>query len=299
MAFDSVETWRLYSAEASVRQRMRSDTAAAQRIARAVMESGWWRMLPYRPEVRIELGGHSEGIMVASHVSPEDGELLPRSWLLSLHPDRATERTILHELAHTIAPRLCRNPDGTSSYLTSHGPGHAGAYVEMLRRFARHEDPQPLFEAMAHFDVNVPTPDAWREQLTISLEIEQAILAGEEPAPERALPYLGSILKRGREERGWTKADLARRLSATIPTIKRIENSIAAPKAAPDAEVALRAAVLMDADPIQLTDQLGFQLHYDEQLEQLRALNPGWVALVERLNELKARRDNWWDKRRG
>lgn len=93
-------------------------------------------MLHYRPRVRIELGGHSESIMVASHVSPEDGEVLPKSWLLSLHPERATERTILHELAHTIAPRLCRNPDGTTSYLTSHGPGHAGPYVEMLQLFS-------------------------------------------------------------------------------------------------------------------------------------------------------------------
>lgn len=152
---------------------------------------------------------------------------------------------------------------------------------------------------MSHFDVNVATPDAWRGQLAISLEIERVILAGEEPAPERVLPYLGSVLKRGREERGWTQADLALQLSATIASIKRIENSIVVSHAARDAEVALRAAVLMDTDPIQLTGQHGFQLKYGQQLEQLRALNPGWVARVEQFNDLKAHRGSWWEGYRG
>ena len=295
MAFDSVETWRLYSAEASIKQRTQSSPNAAQALADRVMGSAWRRMLPYGPRVRIELGGHSEGGMVASHVSPEGGELLPNSWLISLHPDRATERTILHELAHTIAPRLGRAPDGTTSFLTHHGPGYVGAYVEMLQRFSKHENPQLLFDAMADFQVAVPAPDAWREQLLISLEIERAILAGDEPEPDRRLPFLGSILKLGREAHGWTQADLARRLSTTTASIKRIENSITAPESAKDADVALRAAVLVDADPIQLAHEHGFRWSYGEELEQLRSLNPGWVELVEELNAVKTHRANWWD----
>jgi transcriptional regulator with XRE-family HTH domain len=299
MVFDSVETWRLYAAEASVKQRMWSNSGSARRIADEVMNSAWWRMLPYQPRVRIESGGHSEGNMVASHVSPEGGELLPDSWLFSLHPDRATERTVLHELAHTIAPRVGRSDDGATSYLTYHGVWYIGAYVEMLHEFSQHEDPRPLLDALAHFQVEVPEPGAWRVALATSLEIERDVLARREPEPGRTPLALGSVLRLGRKERGWTQADLARRLSSTVACIQRIENSIGAPSSPRDSDVALRAGVLLNTDPIQMAEQFDFRWSYDHELEQLRQLNPEWVVRVEELNNLKAQRGNWWDRPTG
>lgn len=225
VAYDSVETWRLYSAEGSIKQRMRPNVGMAQQMARDVMSSSWWRMLPYRPQVRFEIDDHvdSDG-MTTSGIRPEDGEFLPTSWLLELHEQRATERSVLHELAHVMAPRLERNADGSIGFVSYHGPGFAGPYVEMLQRFSRREDPAPLFEAMADFEVHVPGPAEWRERQAASLALERGVLAGDEPEPVRKPPLLGSIVKTSREERGWhrlsSRAGSARasRLSAVSRT---------------------------------------------------------------------------------
>ncbi len=45
-----------------------------------------------------------------------------------------------------------------------------------------------------------------------------------------------------------------------------------------------------------MAEQFGFRWSYEDELEQLRLLNPEWVSLVEELNDLKARRGNWWDR---
>lgn len=141
----------------------------------------------------------------------------------------------------------------------------------------------------------MPGPAEWRAQQAASLELERAVKTGAEPEPDRVPPFLGTILRRSREERGWTQAELAGRVFASVASIRRVEDSIAAPRAAADAAVALRAAVLLDVDPIQLTFRHNLGWEYGEQFEQLRALNPGWAALVERLNEVKERRADWWE----
>ena len=141
----------------------------------------------------------------------------------------------------------------------------------------------------------MPGPAEWRAQQAASLELERAVKTGAEPEPDRVPPFLGTILRRSREERGWTQAELAGRVFASVASIRRVEHSIAAPRAAADAAVALRAAVLLDVDPIQLTFRHNLGWEYGEQFEQLRALNPGWAALVERLNEVKERRADWWE----
>lgn len=295
MAYDSLETWRLYEAEASVKQQMRPDTTVARQIAREIMASSWWRMLPYRPaQVRIETAGRKENGMVVSHIVPQDREFLPESWLFSLHPARATERTVLHELAHVMTARLALDTNSDLSRVGFHGAAFAGPYVEMLQRFSRRDDPEPLFEAMHDYGVQVPAPGDWREQLVTSLGLEQAVLSGHRPVPVVVPPVLALLIRQGRASHGWSPEDLAQRVAASPESISRVEDSISRPQDAADAAVALRAAVLLGADPIVLSHTHGFS--WDGQLEQLRELNPEWVELVEHMIDLKARRPSWWEK---
>lgn len=225
METDSVETWRLYSAEASVRQVMRTDFALAVVIAQQIIRSPWWRMLRYRPTVRIEIGGHEAGGMVASHSYPSVN-LLADEWTLSLHPERSTERGVIHELAHVVTARYTTDRTGEIVPVTHHGTYFAGAYVEMLQEFSDQEDPQPLLEALTDYGVRPAPPDAWREALSASLRIEHDLLeSGTPPPSEIALPSFGARMTQLRQESGRSRQALADQLSCAPARLRTLENN--------------------------------------------------------------------------
>lgn len=293
---DSVETWRLYSAEASIRQRMPSNYDRARLIARQITSSAWWRMLPERPTtIDIELGGHEVGGMVASHSYPRTS-LLPTEWVLSLHPDRSTERTVIHELAHTIAPRFTTSLDGATLPISHHGPLFAGVYVEMLQRYSQLEDPQPLLEAIDDYQVHPCLPDAWRAAVASSIDIERALLATGAAAPTDPPDIFGASLIQARTTTGQTQAALAKLLGCRRSRLNVLESMPVPPTHGTAREFAVRAAVAYGMDPIEMTEIYHLNWSADAATEWPH-LNPRWAAHLEDLNDLLTRRPPWWQRR--
>lgn len=290
-----METWRLYSAEASVRQVMRTDFTLSVGIAEQILRSPWWRMLRYRPAVRIEIGGHEANGMVASHSYP-NARLLADEWTLSLHPERSTERTVIHELAHVVTARYTTDQTGAIIPMTHHGAYFAGAYVEMLQEFSSIEDPQPLLEALTDYGVRPVQPDAWRASLSASLRIERTLHeSGTTPPPEIALHTFGARMAELRRESGRSRQALADQLGCTPTHLRTLESKPTPPSSGNHRVLAVRAAIAYGMDPIEMTEI--YKLTWDRALAcEWAALNPRWAELLDQLNELLVRRPPWWER---
>ena len=230
--------------------------------------------------------------MVMSHITPQDdSEVLPASWTLSVHPQRATERTVIHELAHAVAPRFHRLPDGPLQRAPLHGKQFAGVYVEMLGEFSVVEDPSELIDAMTHFGVQWATPEEWRTAVIASLALEQQLADGQ-LVDDYEPPSLGRALRQARTEAGWSELDLAARAEVPVGLVRDTETTTLH-RSTPDE---LRMAVAVGLDPILLTEQLGFSLPYDTTDRiVLTKVNKSWTDLVENLNQLAAERPSWWE----
>jgi hypothetical protein len=264
---------------------------AARAFAAEVLSSPWWRMQRYRPVVQVDLGGHEVGDMVASHSYPLDGEVLPTAWVLSLHPDRATERSVIHELAHVLAPRfeLC---DDLVQPVQPHGPEFAGVYVEMLNHFSRREDPADLIDAFGAFGVAWLPPDEWRNATARSLSIEQDLVDGRRRRVPVRGHHFGIELRRRRAHLGWTPARLGRQAQVVATEVTRIETL--AEIQPEDRLPALRLAACVGIDQVLLKDVLGLRWSEDE-LEELRVVAPAWAATVDEMNEVLRRWPPWWE----
>lgn len=274
-----------------MRQRQQSEPMVARAFAHEALRSPWWRMQRYRPTVQVEIGGHEVGAMVASHSYPVEGEVLPETWVLSLHPDRATERSVLHELAHVLAPRfeLC---GGLVTPVPAHGPHFAGVYVEMLGELSRREDPSELVGALEAFGVNWFSPDGWRAATARSLAIEQDLIDGRQFHVPIRRNHFGAALRRCREDLGLTQAQLGRRAKTTAAVVKRLETS---GEVTPEDRLpALRVAACSRVDPVFLKEVIG--LGWDDgELEKVRSLAPEWTAVIDEMEELVRRRPPWWE----
>jgi transcriptional regulator with XRE-family HTH domain len=248
-------------------------------------------MQRYRATVRVEISGHEVGDMVASHSYPLDGEVMPAAWMLSIHPERATERSVLHELAHVLAPRFELCSDIVTA-VPPHGPHFAGVYVEMLGQFSRQEDPTELVAAMKAFGVRWLSPDEWRGATAQSLSIEQDLIDGRRFQVPILRQHFGAELRRCRVDLGWTRAQLGRRAKATAAVVTRVETGgVVAPG---DRLLALRLAACSGVDPVLIKEAFG--LGWDEgELTELRALAPEWAAVVDEMDELLRRRPPWWE----
>lgn len=274
---------------------MRTDFDLSAGIAQQILSSPWWRMLRYKPAVRIELGGHEAGGMVASHSYP-NARLLADQWTLSLHPERATERSVLHELAHVVTARYTTDQTGAIAPVTHHGTYFAGAYVEMLQEFSSLEDPRPLLDALTDYGVRPAKPDAWRAALSASLQIEHSLLeSGMPPPPEIPLHSFGARMAEIRRESGRSRQALADQLGCTSARLRTLEGQPTPPTSRDGQQLAVRAAIAYGMDPIEMTEI--YKLTWDRALAcEWAALNPRWAELLDQLNELLVRRPPWWER---
>lgn len=294
MAYDSVATWRLYSAEGHVRQPGPSSVPLARTLVAKVTGSAWWRLLPDKPTVRVVVGGREVGGMVSSHITPDVSELLPLSWTLSLHPERATERTVLHELAHTITARLAWDDRRQPVAVSPHGPGFAGAYVELLGRFATREDPAALLDALVGFGVTWEAPEVWRQGTADSLRVEQALAAAGVDPPTFVQPF-SHQLAAARRALGWTQKHLSAVAGCTPVQVGRLERSYIGAPGGRDADAALRAAAAVGMDPILMIHQHGFPRPNPDTIRHLRTINPGWAGLLDQMDDLTRRMPPYWE----
>jgi transcriptional regulator with XRE-family HTH domain len=231
---------------------------------------------------------------------------------------------VFHEIAHCIAPRWgplrrSRRPDEIPDALKldPHGPGFAAGMAELVDRFAQHGDRDALREAYEHYEVPVLTSESFKAAVADSLEAEAAFLELHAQLEElaRRSPHgtggyiptwtLGDYLRLmrrqtpGPENRRITQEALAERISKVEPCSRRDIANLERIESLPDSprlrRIAMCMAVSFELDPIFARHRLGlvrWECHIE--LDELRLINPDWVALVERMNEqLQTRPPRW------
>lgn len=196
--YDSVTTWRLYSAEQSVPLgEPLPDLAAARALVRRARRSVWWRdNVEYNPSIRVVLGGRSddEG-WTESFAYPDP--TVPGLWIISLHPTMLNDLIVLHELAHCIAPRMIfsgrrrrRGALHSHAMAPDHGAGFAGAMAELVREFGEGVSHDDLRSAYEHF--GVPALSLYEYRLAVSdsllAEADDADMRAESRAMSDAMP---------------------------------------------------------------------------------------------------------------
>jgi hypothetical protein len=293
MAYDSVQTWRVYSAEANVRQASHGSLDLCRTLIRDITRSPWWRLLRYRPQIKVLVGGHEENGLVASHSYPVGTEVMPDTWMIDIHPDRATERTVLHEMAHMIAPRFKRDSGGRIVALHHHGWLWMGSYVEMLRAFSRQEDPEPLLQVMTAYGLEAASPDQWRDAVTASLALEQRVADGLEEVFIQPTRHFGAAVQRARLRNGLTAARVARRVGVTAAVIHKVEGRGAPPDTLD--RLALRVAVAAGMDPVAMREIHGINWEYRDDVDEMTRINPEWIALVKEMKAVGERLPPYWE----
>jgi hypothetical protein len=321
VAYDSVTTWRLYSAEQSVGLGVAlTDVEGARRFVRKVKRSRWWRdNVVDSPRISLELGGEDRDEELISYAW-SDADYLPKRWRISIHPEMLNDLVVLHELAHCIAPRWSPSPkrrrEGqvpSHGQLPSHGAGFAGAMAELVREFGEGAVHDELRDAYRHFAVPVMSPAEYRSAVVMSLEAENDLAAWDreflkhvEANPRRAVSgwipgrRWGDVFYLARTGPNRLGMDrLARIVSQAEPCnrgdIRRIESEIDLPNDLRSRRIALCMAVAFGFDPIYMRYGLGLtRLDCDVQLDDLRPINPDWVDLVETMNQQLAERPPRW-----
>lgn len=325
MAYDSVQTWRLYSAEQSIPLgQPLADVAAARNLVRRVKRSAWWRhTVGYDVRVTVRLGGQEDAGGISSFAHPTG---LGRSdpWVISLHPRQLNDMILLHELAHCIAPRwqYTGRPrrDGelaNHAERAPHDAGFAAALVELAGEFGSVEHHDELRLAYHHFEVPVLTAEEYRAAVDDSLLAERDILAMHRELDER---FGDQERSRGGWIPQWTWGDrllavrmragtgarrrmsrehlaqLVSRVERCSPhDVQRLEAASDLPEDPRLRRLAMCAAVALGFDPIYARHQMGLaRWECGVELEELAAINPDWVRLVETLNaQLAARPPRW------
>ncbi|WP_344204362.1 hypothetical protein [Aeromicrobium alkaliterrae] len=323
---DSVSTWRVYSAEQSVPLGdPLPNIKAARDLVRRVKRSAWWRHnIEYDVSITTEIGGRGDlgDEWISSFASgPEAG---PSSrWRISIHPRMLNELIVLHELAHCIAPRFQasqrrRKPGELNQHrpLPDHGDGFAGVMSELVREFATGAKHNDLREAYEHFQVPTLSLENYKSAVTDSIAAELDILEmrrefrdflENEPMPPPPpggwkVPRFiwGDIFVRLRLHPRRIGLD---RLAKTISAVElcsrraltRIEESEAPPSDPRLRRIAMCYAVAMNIDPIYLRHRMGLvRWECGVELDELRAINAGWVDLVESMNrQIQSRPPRW------
>lgn len=325
MAYDSVTTWRLYSAEQSVGLgESLEDVDAARRLVRKIKRSRWWREnVVEHARISLELGGEDLGEDGLTSYARSDSEYLPKRWMISVHPDMLNDLVVLHELAHCIAPRWSPSPRRRRkgqlpghSRLQSHGAGFAGAMAELVREFGEGAVHDELRDAYNHFGVPVMTPAEYQAAVATSLEAEHDLASWHQELAEyfESKPMLlerspngwiperrwGDTLFLARTQGGRFGMDrLARIVSRVEPCTRHDIRTIESARNLPDdirlRRIALSMAVAFGLDPIYMGYQLGLApCDCNVELEELESINPDWVELIDTMNQQLAERPPQW-----
>ncbi|KGH45395.1 hypothetical protein IN07_16955 [Modestobacter caceresii] len=323
--YDSVTTWRLYSAEQSIRLgQPLTDVTAARGLVRRVERSAWWRdNVAYDVRVGVRLGGCEADGWVSSFARP-GGLGQSTSWTISLHPSMLNDMIVFHELAHCIAPRWQHSGRPRRSgelpnhiRCSAHGPGFAAASAELAGQFGTVEHHDELRVAYHHFQVPVL---AWEEYLAAvqgSLLAERDIvemhrevdeLFSSQPSTRSgSVPQWtwGDRLRSVRgsagtgPRRGMSREHLAQLVSrverCSPRDVQRLEAAAHPPEDPRLRRLGMCMAVALGFDPIYARFQLGLaRWDCDVKLDELAAINPEWVQLVETMNaQLAARPPRW------
>lgn len=330
MVTDSVETWRLYSAEASVPLSCApfATVTTARQFLAAMQASRWWRW-NVRADIAITLDdvGNEVGGQVNSYTRPH-GEP-PASWTISMHPEQLDAYHLLHEVAHCIAPRWrwggTTAPSAIPAHreLPFHGPEFAGTRLAITKEFAHPAEADALIAAFEHFKVGAATWEQIRDDIADS-EAAEADLVSVRSRPNET-EVMGAVRRLGRPvspgdlgdllrvaryrapcharadgtRRHPTQAQLAKRIADVVPCtsrdVSRVENLRHAPLNRRNYQVALCLAALLNLDPVQVQFQLGLDREeWDVPLDDLAQLNPDWVELVRELDDLIRQRPPRW-----
>ncbi|MEN8671705.1 hypothetical protein [Nocardioides sp.] len=190
MGYDSVTTWRLYSAEHSVGLGLPLDTIAdARALVRRIKASSWWKQnVAYQVAVRTDPGGFEDTVAgpageairtVASFAAPYERGLGARTtWKISLHPTMLADMVVFHEVAHTIAPRYTYGGTWDPDYLPphrpmqGHGEGFAGIMSEIVAEFGTGDAHDDLRSAYDHFEVPTLTLPEYKDAVSGSIKAE-------------------------------------------------------------------------------------------------------------------------------
>jgi len=323
--YDSVTTWRLYSAEQSVGLgESLADVDAARRLVRKIKRSRWWRHnVVESARISLELGGEDLGEGEVASYARADSDHLPQRWTISIHPGMLNDLVLLHELAHCIAPRWSLSPRPRRkrqlpdhARLQLHGAGFAGAMAELVSEFGKGAIHDELRDAYNHFGVPVMTRPEYRSAVAASLEAEHDLAAWNE---ELARHLEENPKTRERSPKGWiprrwgdvlflarTKPGgrlgmdrLARIVSqvaqCTRNDIRTVESAIDLPDDIRVRRIALCMAVFFGLDPIYMRYQMGLtRWDCDVELEDLEPINLDWVELVGTMNQQLANRPPKW-----
>lgn len=328
MAQDSVETWRLYSAEASVRltRERFADIPEARDFLTAVVGSSWW-WWNVREQVGVTLveGGREAGGQVNSWTQP-DGDP-PTSWTISLHPEQLDSWHLLHEVAHCIAPRwtyggpTAGDAIPNHAELPFHGRDFAGTRLMLTQQFGDPAEHEALVSAFAHFGV-VATP--WSDVVAgrEATRLTEADLEAARQRSPKGMVLVSALLRRGhnvgpadvgrelmrtrylfqppcgprKASQSWVADQVAQVVPCTARDVSVVERLTEPPATRRHYQVALCMAVLFDVDPVVVEFGLGLAREddWDVPLERLEVLNPAWVALVRELSDLVQQRPPRW-----
>lgn len=330
VAYDSVETWRLYSAEQSIplgRQLTGVDDARA--MVRRIRRSAWWRdNVGSLPPIRVEVVGAGDGTSVWSFTQPRGRSLLPSWFQVSIHRQMLNEMVLLHELAHCLTPvwgfagPTRRGYSPQHPRVPPHGAVFAGWMTALTARFATSPKRAELADAYTHFGVQVATVEQCRQARTdqdraiaefdaAAAEVEYAgqpaaVSAPRVPAASLAWVW-GDLLEVARRRvrpngrmasRTWVAGAVSPFEPCTARDIAALERAHNPPTDPRRYRIALAAAAVLGVDPIYMRHQLGlvrWNVDPPVSLDELALVAPEWVALVQHLNDLAEARPARWE----
>jgi hypothetical protein len=323
--YDSVTTWRLYSAEQSIPLgQPLADVAEARELVRRVKRSAWWRdNVAYDVRVTVRLGGRETDGWIISYA--HSAGLGPAtSWTVSLHPEMLNDMIVFHELAHCIAPRWefsgrRRRAGELADHAerASHDAGFAGAMAELVGQFGTVEHHDELRLAYHHYDVPVLSLEEYRAAVADSLRAEDDLLEMHREVAER---FGGRPRSRSGFVPQWTWGDqllnvrmragtgarramsrehLAQLVSrverCSSRDVQRLEEAPCPPEDPRLRKIGMCMAVALGLDPIYVRHRMGLvRWECGVDLDELASINPGWVQLVQTMNnQLAARPPRW------
>lgn len=329
-----VTTWRVYSAEQSIEGGQTFTTAVgAVAFGKSVTTSQWWAdRYPYPDAHAIDIreGGNEwhlpDGRINAQSFAAADRELLPTCWWVELHPTMLRELVVLHELAHCVTPRRDGDVAGLrkgkmlTAPLPDHGPLFTATLTTLVDQFGTGTHHADLADAYAHFEVPVATDPALRAAVERGRQVEtilaewiattnadMARASGPDGDTQHHLPVQVPLwtwgeelyVHRRRPRRKISQAAIAAAVSAVEPCtrrhIARLENATDLPDDPRLRRIAMGLVAFLNLDPIYARHHLGL-VRWDcgIDLDELRLINPDWVALVEHLNALGNTRPPIW-----
>ena len=294
--------------------------------------SRWWaERYPYPDAHAIDIrnGGTGwesrDGTPVTTSFAVPDRRWLPTSWRVELHPTMLQELVVLHELAHCVSPRHdgdiagIRQGKVLSRPHANHGPMFTATLTALVREFGSGTDRSELAHAYAHFEVAMATDSELRAAIDRGLQVEEILTewyseletpsaTGSEaiPAVQRPPAQIpnwtwGDELRliRSRPRPEVSQSAIAATVSAIEPCtrrhIARLENATDLPDDLRLRRIAMALVAFRGIDPVYARHHLGL-VRWDggTALDELRLVNPDWVALVEHLNALGDARPPFW-----